>query len=714
MPPPFSDSGIYGLRPMTLDSLEKGDHSAVGWVREAVQEGDRFNRADPMYDAMELGMQYVVGEQRPTTIGGSGGPAYLPKLTLNESGKAMEMHVAALTDFQPVFGYKSMNPAFTTQASLINQLTIHWWITAMADIELGNCIKYALAAGTGDLMVEWDPDAGFHGDNTISARDPRDTLSWRPALHNKSIQDWEGVVVREAHSVNVMRGKFPDKANVFRPSTDSLLSTLMGWWRRQAARLVSPAADTLAGLDTPAAASQRRQGDVVLYRTWINDRTRNLTGKPIPMGTPGAAWAYVVKHGELLYPRKRMILCTPETLLYDGPNPYGHGMFPINRLKLQSVPWQFLGIPMLADLIPMQDGINHTIQAVLLGIDKWLNPAVKYNRGAVSESLMRLYDARRPGAKVKVNLDGMKEGFGHIEGPNAQVLKLALETTMFLLGRFDDRSGTPNLEQLLALRQLPSADTIQQMTQAMTPQIRQKGRQVEGFLRDVAEQLKVNRFQFESNAKRVVTLGDAGLTLQDFDFDPGTMVPAMQATDPDYQPEFDAALPFDQRAQAFHKTIVFTIAPNSILAMNAMEGKMMRLQLTRMGMCDVWTLAEALDIPNYGVPPAIPLPPLDPAAAQAEVAQLMQSGQIIPGPAGVTIGGKYVLDPMTGQLLEVRVPITVIERLQAQQLLGIGMTENPAGRKASGEAPPKLEQKSDGRQTVTESKKDPGPNSDNS
>jgi hypothetical protein len=42
-------------------------------------------------------------------------------------------------------------------------------------------------------------------------------------------------------------------------------------------------------------------------------------------------------------------------------------------------------------------------------------------------------------------------------------------------------------------------------------------------------------------------------------------------------------------------------------------------------------------------------------------------------------------------------------------MMGIGMTENPAGRKASGGASPKQETKSDGeggqRQTVTESDK---------
>jgi hypothetical protein len=67
---------------------------------------------------------------------------------------------------------------------------------------------------------------------------------------------------------------------------------------------------------------------------------------------------------------------------------------------------------------------------------------------------------------------------------------------------------------------------------------------------------------------------------------------------------------------------------------------------------------------------------------------------------------------MTGQLLEIRIPLTVTERLMAQSAIGIGMTENPAGRKASGQSSPKVEEKSDGRTTVTESDHDKGPGSE--
>jgi hypothetical protein len=69
---------------------------------------------------------------------------------------------------------------------------------------------------------------------------------------------------------------------------------------------------------------------------------------------------------------------------------------------------------------------------------------------------------------------------------------------------------------------------------------------------------------------------------------------------------------------------------------------------------------------------------------------------------------RYLLDPASGELKELRVPQTVTERLMAQQALGIGQTQNPAaGRKATGGDAPRGEVKKDQtgapRQTVTES-----------
>ncbi len=692
----FSSSSIEAFPQLTVDTLNRGgDPRVVGWIREAVVEGDRLNRDDPSYERAELGMRYIVGEQRRDPSEDQ--VKYLPKMTINESRKVVQAHASVLTDLKPVWNYVTDNDRFKPHGQLLDKLIIAWYLRTSADLELGHWVKYAAATGTSDLMVEYNPHARFGGDHHIHAKDFRDTLPWRPAPSSRNVQDWQGVIFREEYTVNVLRGMYPTKAPLFIPTPDSLLATLMGRFRSAASRLVSPAADTLSGLSNATHNAKPKSGNCLLYRIFLDDQSLNLTLSPIPMGPPGASYAYVVPPGGRMYPTKRCIIATDTAIISDGPAPFWHGMFPFSRLKLWEVPWQFLGVSLLSDLIPLQDGINDNTNDLRLGIKQWMDPKVVYDRQAVSETFMRLHDNRRPGAKIKTN-PTYGDGFKVLDGPNPAVLQLALEFIRHLTDKFSDLSGVANLQALLQLRQSPGADTIREYYEAMTPELRAEGRMIESALRDVAEMLKVNTFQWESKAKRVKYLGDAGLTLQDFDFDPGTLVPAMQESDPGYTPELDASLPRAQRAQFFHTMLTFRVSPGSILAMNASEQKMLRMQLARMGYFDVWSLMEALEIPNFGTPPAMPLPPIRPPDPQAVVASLTAQD------------GHYILNPQNGQIMEVRVPETVTERLLAQMQLGIGMNANPAGRKASGQEPPhqeggKTDQHGVQRSAMSESKK---------
>jgi hypothetical protein len=469
------------------------------------------------------------------------------------------------------------------------------------------------------------------------------------------------------------------------------------------------------------------------------------------MGTVGSNYAYSVPMNGLLYPRGRLIVSTDNLVLYDGPNQYWHGLFPICRLRLWSVPWQFLGIPLFNDLLPVQDAINDTVNDLRLGIRQWLNPDVVYNRNAVSEATMKLTDPQRPGKRLKVQ-PGFGDAYTKLDGPNPQILAMASELWDKLTTKHNDLSGVANLTALLQLRQLPSADTIQKYYDALTPEIRMEARQAEMFMRDLSEMIKVNYFQFLSQTKRRMILGDQAVAMEDFDFDPAMLTPALKPGDPGYTPELDVNLTTaDQRAQFFHKQFVFVAAPNSILALHSTERKMIAQQQATMGYLDFWSYHEVFETPNVGSPPAIPLPPLKPITpedqlfilqylaqqVQAQVGAMgggpPQPGQPPPdegstppedgseggappmgggmpgaGPIAMPDGRMLLLDPASGQILELRVPTTITERLQAQQMLGLGMMANAQGRKASNEAPPKAETKNDkpgGRTTTTTSDK---------
>ena len=692
--PDFSAPGIDGLPTATADALTHGDPRVLGFLREAEEEGDRINRDDPSYDQFETAMRYVAGDQRQRAD--PEGPKYLPHVVINESRKVVQAHVATLTDLKPLFAFKPSDEAFQLPAHMLNKRIVAWWVETSADLALGDVIKYALVGGTGDMAIEWDPHLGHFGNNKFLAKDPRDTLPLRPS-QERNLQLWQGVTLREELSINALRQTFPLHQHLYaKPSHDTVLSQVKGRLRSIATNLQRPVGDTLAALNQNVQAKPRLSaGGIVTRRSYLTDLTRNLTQKTLAMGRPGTNWAYTVPPGAPLYPRKRLIVWTEDGIFYDGPNPYWHALYPIARLTLWDLPWQRWGLSLIADTRPIQDAINDTANDIRIGLKKWSSPTVAFDRQAVSESFMRLYDPRKPNTRVKLNA-GFGEGFRHVDGPAPVVLQQSMDFLDRMIAKHNDLSSVLNLEALLQLRQLPGADTIQRFHEAMTPQIRQEARQLETFLRTPAEMIKVNLFQYESKAHRLTQLGPAAVTLDDFDWDPDTLIPALQPGEPGYTKELDAKLPREARAQFFHKLFVFMVAPNSLIALAAQEQKMMRFQLARAGYLDFWTLLEALEIGNVGSPPPIPLPPLQTPEDPNEVLQQLVTPQ--------NPGGKYLIDPNSGQLLEIRVPVTITEKLMAQNLLGIGLTASPAGRKAAGETSPRVENKDGGtRPVMTES-----------
>jgi hypothetical protein len=146
---------------------------------------------------------------------------------------------------------------------------------------------------------------------------------------------------------------------------------------------------------------------------------------------------------------------------------------------------------------------------------------------------------------------------------------------------------------------------------------------------------------------RVVELGPGGVTQDDFDFDPGSMLPDYvhdkdyNATTGELTPEalLRGPLPRWDRSKEFLRRFVFKISPGSWLNSAQIEQKMIYLQLARAGWMDIFTLWEILGIPNIGVLPD-----------------------------------------------NVR---TIPERLLYQEQLGLNGQVNAAGRKASGQSPPR-------------------------
>lgn len=635
------------------------EKKVLEWANEAVQEGTAFLMSQPGYSKIETSMDYIMGD-----FSGKVKPSVLSRVRSNRFGKIALDLAASMTDIKPFWEYRTHNKRFDQQAILGNKLAQAWWMNRHIDLKFADVIKWGLVAGSGYAHLVYNSETK---DLDMLAEDPRDVIPIRPAsLH--SIQDALGVVIRRERTVNYLKAKYPDKKHRIRPDREGPIrgvrqQTRWGKLMRDWGLATSPFQSAMESSLGGKAQTQIGVPAADFYTMYVKDERRNtkedfekFTGGVVYMGPwkrdesgeylPEANWSYKVESGEKLYPNKRLITFTKDVVLYDGPSIYWHGLFPVIKIPLDPWPWTWLGKAPMWDLIPLQESLDAHMQIVEDHNEKFARPDIVADKNSISRSTMNRLDTRRAGAKLRTNPSAGKGISLEYPPPLDQSISGFIE---FIIKEMQEVSGSQDATQFAKLGQIPSAETVEKMLEAMTPAIRMRSRNLEATLRQFAHITLSNLFQFYTTAQRIAILGPQGMTFEDFDYDPGTLIPDyIQEEDFDgsegFTPTVEARARGPQerskRAQAFLRFFKFYVAPNSLLSASEITRKMMYLQLARAGWVDIWTLLDVLGIPNAGEPPE-----------------------------GAT---------------------TIPERLALQAEQGLGMQVNPAGRKASGQQSPRI------------------------
>ena len=520
----------------------------------------------------------------------------------------------------------------------------------MIDLKFCDCIKYATVAGTGYPHIVYNERIG---DQDVIPEDPRDVFPIRPSS-NISLQEAFGVIIRRERPTNYLKQKYPAQAHLIRPDRDMALANIAETQNQSSfmAKLGMTSGfmqnlwASLGG--RPAAHMNLPTTDA--FTIYVDDQSRNEGSRRVWVGEgdPDGEhpnWSYWVEPGDLLYPNKRAITFTRTAMLRDGPSIYWHGLFPLVKITLDPWPWSWLGKPPLLDCLGPQEELNKLLRGVSDHNQKVFRPDLIADKNALSRAAMSAIDTRRAGLKLRHNPVAGKPPVLQYANPLDPSIKDSITDLRDMISQL---SGVHDMTQLMQLNQIPTTETIDKIIESMSPAIRMRSRVLEASLREFAMMVLSNIFQFYTLPMRVAALGTAGMTFEDFDFDPGTMIPQYLTV------EDEAAQrnrPRSERAKQFLRFFTYDITPGSLLSASEMTQKLMYTQLFRAGLLDVWTLAEKLGIPNYGVPPE---------------------------------GAN-----------------TVTERLAAMQQMGLVPNISPTGRKASGEAPPKMNQQTG---SITESK----------
>jgi hypothetical protein len=327
-----------------------------------------------------------------------------------------------------------------------------------------------------------------------------------------------------------------------------------------------------------------------------------------------------------------MIQFTKTAMLYNSTSIYWHGMFPLCKFSLDPWPWSWLGKAPIWDLLPLQKMYDESLRALNDLLNKYVQPDLIADKNSISRAALNTLNTRAAGQKFLSNMIG--KGV-QVQYPSAAGFDLAFKIIEILRDEMDTISGVRDMSQLMRLNQLPGADTIEKLTESMSPSVRGRSRSMEAFIREFAKMLAFNFAQFDTTPMRVQMFGAAAITAEDMEsYTPGSWIPSYTSPG-DYNSKgmltaeaiARGPLPEMDRAKTFMDQFTFHVAPGSLLASSEIERKLLYLQLASRGMMDKQTLLDVLGVPN--VPQIL-------ERLQEEQAQmaLMQAGA-----AGAASGG---------------------------------------------------------------------------
>jgi hypothetical protein len=490
------------------------------WCEAAYEEAKKEVSESPEIKDIERLMGYLNGEQWRGSM-----PAHRARPVTNKTLRLFWETVGLLTDIQPIFNVKASDSGdkYSGTQKILNLITKAWALENNFDQTLAMIVMWSMLT-TGYCKIEWDQDlAHGAGDIRMIPSGPESVLVL--GADDDDLQSSECVIYRKVRTLAWIKRKYPVSGSKVKPDAgigkgdDSL----------QAPAHVTPQLFKTLGAPMKRLIGVRKSSndDSVFPRAevrefWIKDSTKNQSNKVILMGPKDTNWCYEVEPGAPLYPRGRVIVMANGVLLDDQPNPYWHGLFPFCILRLQHLPWKWLGASPMKPIVSMNDITNQIDAGVLNMIKQAISPQLMAPRNAFSDDAWKNIDASRPNEKLKYSANAPFKP-EYKQPPSLPAYVLQMETS--INREMDMFSGASAVAQAAGKKQVPSGDSLEQITNSRNTPIRMMGRGIETFIRDAGRLFVPCCLQFYTAERRIDLMGTQGLLPVDYDTRPGSLVP---------------------------------------------------------------------------------------------------------------------------------------------------------------------------------------------
>jgi hypothetical protein len=621
------------------------------WSQQMLSDGRSYLRLQPAYKYIADGMDIINGDFLVTDV------QSLSNVRTESTARNTREIVAAQTNLRIIPSFKAESEAYREQNTILNKGFMAWQQMTFADRRLRAAWQYACAAGTGYVGERYDPNYYYRGKGDIvwDAYGPLDVipLGLKPDL---SLQGAYAVAGRKKMPIHQVWRMFPlQRDNV---KANRVTTMGKGMVIAQSVKFASAVLKRFSqGARQPEEASTWDTVDV--YYIYVDDDSVNETGHPLqicgPDGEWGTSWSYTVPFvGQeietgrmlaggrpetktarradcLIYPNRRLIIATDSCIVNPAPEHQSSyrwdGRVPFAQLRADDWAWNFLGFPVTRYGQSLEKLIIELWRGIGDQMNLSLNPSAFFDRGSSAASLLQTTNPRLPGLRVPMDmaLNAPGSQFTPIMPyqwyqTNPIVVEAASKILPSIL---KEQMGVADFSALARAKQIPSGDSQQKLLEMMGPLIQDQSRNMEESIRMLGEMWKSDWFQFATAKRRMQMLGPEGVSDEDFDFDPGKLIPMSQRMGDDgtyktlemtqgpdgswnYEQGVQGRMPSlaiqsFERARWHKNNFTFNVTPYSLHELNSTTRKLFMLQLLKTGFpLSWWTQAELFDVKNFG------------------------------------------------------------------------------------------------------------------
>jgi len=356
-----------------------------------------------------------------------------------------------------------------------------------------------------------------------------------------------------------------------------------------------------------------------IFYTWVMDDSVNKSGMTLIIGDPEAHYSYKVpalfdKFGKIcrtdgnkvtinsedsryneknsdgsykyrklsrkeckLFPYRRLIISTRNGVIYDGPPMWICRRPPLTQFVFERMVGEWLGISLLRDGRSLERSANNMARAIEDGVVGRLSPPIAINSSLGQPIIGKLTGSVRSmiGKVFKTTaLVAEKALIPLLPADYFNIDARAVELIKFLHEMSDYVMGTADYAAWQRLKQLPAADTQEQMTENLGVLATDQEREVERSLLELGEIWQDFAPQVYDTARVITTLGKDGITEETWDFEPNSLVPST---------EKDNNLSYAEKLQHHLKIFSLYASPHSMQERQSITNKLTLMQLKKIG-----------------------------------------------------------------------------------------------------------------------------------